>query len=169
MMRKTLLLLTVLGLTSIANATLNISLNGDTATNSIILAGSDTAVVGIHSDDVSDWVAYLDVTDDPLIATIVSSDFTENAGPDSSYYDYSYAQYWEYEITMADFAGGSTTPGVQFEVMLHGEGIGNIDILLYDGDINLIDTAVIIRAVPEPTTIALLGFGAVLILRKRGK
>lgn len=164
-MRKTLLILTILGLTTTANAALNISLNGDTGISDIVLSPSDYVTVGIHSDDISDWVSYLDITDDPMLGTIVSSGFTANAGPDSNYQDYSYPPYWEYEITMVDFAGGGTTAGVQFEVTLHCEGPGDIDIYLYDDIFNLLDTATII--IPEPTTIALLGLGGLFLRRNR--
>lgn len=165
-MKKMLVLLAVLGLVSTANATLSLSINGNTDISSITLYPSDYVTVDIHSDDILDWLAYLDLTDNDLIATRVSAGFTANAGPDSSYSEYSYYGYWEYEVSNTDFAGGSTQPGSQFEVVLHCEGLGNVEVLLYDDQVNLIDTATIVQ-LPEPMTIALLGLGGLFLRRRK--
>jgi hypothetical protein len=160
-MKKLLVLMLVLGMTSMASAA--ISLVAPTEINE-----GETGVIGILNDDGLDYGMYLDIG---YISeggfSMVSVDLTSLAGDMSSIgAPYVYADMWEYEIFLAQSVG-TTTPGIQVEATVECLALDvTLVVELYDAMGTLVDSAQIAQ-VPEPMTVALLGLGGLFLLRRR--
>ena len=162
-MKKLLVLMLVLGMTSLASAA--ISLDGPTTLNE-----GDTVTIGLDNLDGKDYVAYINVS--PLAdASFAMSNpqLTLLAGNQSGFLvPYEWAGGTETEITLADTVG-DTTPGIQFTWDLTCL-LQNFDVRieLWDAaDFSSPADVLTITQVPEPMTIALLGLGGLFMLRRR--
>jgi hypothetical protein len=160
-MKKLLVLMLVLGMTSIASA-------GLTLVTPAEIDEATTGVIGINNPDGLDYGCYLDIG---LVSeggfSLVSVDLTTLAGDLSSVSVYDYGDFKEAEIFLAN-STGTTTPGIQAQATIECL-MDKIDVIveLYDaGTFQLIDSA-IIKQVPEPMTVALLGLGGLFLLRRR--
>ena len=169
-MKNVLVLVMVLAFAASANATLMISLGGDTNVDSVTIAPSDWITIDVYDDQAGgyvDWLAYLDIGPvDNGIYTLANARLGAGAGDFASFVASVYAGYNDFEITQADTAPPDPGPGVVFEVDLHCEGIGPVDVILYDNAGAVIDTATITQ-IPEPATMVLLGLGGLLLRRRR--
>jgi hypothetical protein len=173
-MKKLLILMLILGMTSTINAAVVLSVDGDTSHDWFYFWGRDTVAIGIHSDNTDDYMAYLDFRyvsqggfelNNPRFVTGMVGSRSEIVGP------YPYGDSYELEITVATAPGEINTTGVQFEIDLTCFYIG-IDVLveLYDGaaPFPVLDTLIIGKVgIPEPMTVALLGLGGLFLLRRR--
>ena len=172
-MKNVLVLVMVLAFAASANAALMISINGNTQVDSIQIEPSDWITIDVHDDQAQgyvDWLAYLD------IGPVADGDYQlanarlgAGAGDFASFVPSVYGGYDDFEITQADTATPNPDPGVVFEVDLHCLGVlpdGQVDVILYDSQGGVLDTATIYQ-VPEPATIALLGLGGLLLRRRR--
>jgi hypothetical protein len=162
-MKKLLVLMLVLGMTSLASAA--ISLDGPTS-----ITVGDTVKIGIDNLDGGDYLAYVNVS---LISeagfSMSAPALTSLAGNQSSVgAPYVYGDGSEIEITLADTVG-VTTPGVQFtwDLTCLAQDV-TVTVLLWDAaDLSAPVDVLTIAQVPEPMTIALLGFGGLFLLRHR--
>ena len=170
-MRKLVILTLVLGLASVANAALVLSIDGDTDTKEITLDPSDSVVIDIYNTDGEIYLSYLDIgwmteglysLSNPHL-TALAGDLAKVVGP----YEVPAYDIHEVEVTLAQ-GEGLSTPGSQFEITLHCEGEGDVYVCLFvDPDyVNPAD-ALVIHQTPEPMTIALLGLGGLFLRRRK--
>ncbi len=174
-MKKLLVVMLVMAMASAANAALLISVNGvvDPCDTAIILGASDYVTIDVYSD--GNTIAMYDVA--MTISGPGSLDLTNG---------------WNYQLPggVDDGLGWAETGMVWLDlfllpvqgvtppimegtvidgIVLHGESIGDIVLTLttFDGE-PIFDTQIIHRAaIPEPTTLLLLGLGGLVLLRKR--
>ena len=174
-MKKFLVLMLVLGLTSSASAVLsNITLSLDGATpapSDITLYPSDTVIIDIHHGATDTGLAYLyfgPIDDD--VYTLSNAVVLDPAGDLKSYVQYVEAGYDGFEVTVDDTdpeVMPNITVGVIFEVTLHCEGAGDVAIALYDSDFASVLDSMTIHQIPEPMTVALLGLGGLFLRRRK--
>lgn len=159
-MKKLLILALVFSMTSAASAAL--SLGGATTVDQ-----TGTAIVTVSSDDTSGWFGYIGY--DAGVTGMVA---TSLAGQDSYVLVDPYGYTGYFEIQAADMSDpfDSVQPGVQFEITVAGLGnpLGTVyTIDRWNSDWDTVLESVQVTVVPEPMTIALLGFGGLLMLRRR--
>jgi hypothetical protein len=163
MMKKLLILTLVLGMASAANAALTVSAPTE------VMPGS-TVTISIVSDNTDDACCYLDIyyvseglfsLSNPRLTVIAPTLSTQNM------YDGVYDNI-EIEALFVSAPGVAVTPGVWFEVDLTCLGVGDVKLELYDGaaPYTLLQELTIYQ-LPEPATLLLLGFGVVMVRRKR--
>ena len=164
-MKKLLVLMLVLGMTSLAGA-------GITIVGPATINETETGVIGIDNSDGLDYVSYMSVSLVTAVGFSMSNpQLTANAGDGSSVgAPYFYDDVIEVEVILAQYEG-SSTPGTQFtwdlECLKEGVFV-TVDLWDYTtpGGEFLADTLVI-EQIPEPMTIALLGLGGLFLLRRR--
>jgi hypothetical protein len=165
-MKKLLILLLVLGISSAANAAIVISADGDTSRDEFFLSEGETVVIGIYNTDGEDYVCYPDIgyiseggfqMSNPQL-TALAGDLSQITGP------YEYTDMWEVEVTLK----GTSTPGIQFTWDLTLLRIDIIVIVeLWDGSDLSAPVDVLTVQEPEPMTLALFGLGGLFLLRRR--
>jgi len=176
-MKKLLVLLMVLGITSIASAAIELSINGATDVEEITIMVSDTVTIDIHNLGGSlpiDFSAYLDFFYQSEGTYSLSNarlgdaagDFPANFSMYTGYYDndeVAFFQNWA--------VGSEEVPGEMFLIDMHCEAVGDVLVQLYDsrvdGGYTMVDEILIHQIVPEPMTIGLLGLGALFLKRRK--
>jgi hypothetical protein len=180
MMKKFLVLMMVLGLASMANAQLQISVNGNiSGPDEITLTPSDTITLDIWNPGgvmPINFTAYLDVLFNntgcydlanarlgPAAGTFPAS-FVFNALP-GNIDEYTFLQVWSTPPPNPDPAGA------MFLVDFHCLSPNNVVIVnLYDsrvGGAEVIVDSLTIHQIPEPMTMALLGLGGLFLRRRK--
>ncbi len=164
-MKRVLALMLVLGLASSANA-IYLQIDGMSADSYDLTQGS-TASISIISEDDSSWLGYL-VVPDGSVGTLSNPTILSDAGNFASANPYSEAGFGTgYELTAAMTANGvpALTAGEQFSFDFSGGLAGdNTQILLFlDPEYTIPAGSISISIVPEPMTIALLGFGTIFL------
>ncbi len=182
-MKKLLILMLVLGVTSLANGamTLQISVGGvlDPVDSEIFLLVSETIMLDIHSPDGYNGTedCYWALVADVDYGTITGGVPTGAAPAESAWFgDNAQASglclppedgSWGF---IGDVSGVPVGPGVYIdEILFHCVGPGDAIVNLYstlDGITMVLEDTVIIHQ-PEPMTIALLGLGGLLLRRRK--
>ena len=179
-MKKLLVLTLVLGMASLASASLSIVIDGVEVGGEITIAPSDTIMIGVCEDtdgsanytgqaqvlislattDLASWTGVTEVYSPPAIIPATDVWTYYGTGVDPSM-----------DVYFGDFASGSPTDyalaGVFGELGLHCDGEGDVVITLMDSSMNELDTIVIHQLIPEPMTMALLGLGGLFLRRRR--
>jgi hypothetical protein len=176
MMKKLLVLLMVLGITSIASAAIQISVNGALDVEEITINVSDTITVDIHNtggDLPINFNAYLDFY---YLSEGLYSLSNPRLGPEAGNFPASFSLYESYYdndevwFVQAWVGAGDEIPGTIFLIDMHCEGTGDVLVELYDARVTtgygLVDSLVI-HQIPEPMTIGLLGLGALFLKRRK--
>ena len=176
-MKKFLILLLVLGLASSANAALTlVSSEGDT-----LLQGGSTRI-GIYNDNAAPGqglITWLSIDVSGPGAWIPNDEIFHSPpslgpGGTSLYYgvlppgDTGLA--YTADLWYSDAAVASPDPygvGVLVDYGFNCIGLGNVDIYLIADDLTTVLDKLTIAQIPEPMTIALLGLGGLLLLRRR--
>jgi len=187
-MKKLLTLLLILGLASLASATLQISVDGDKepVDSEIMINPSDELTLDIWTDsaidtgDAGTWIFGYALVVDPADGTITGGTVLEPFLSDGGYAVYGPAIGYGYYPGPEDGVGGSMTPTgtagnaaagdtIIDLITFHCVGPDDATILLYVTDdfvtYNLADSVVIHQ--PEPMTIALLSLGGLFLRRRK--
>jgi len=163
MMKKLLILMLVLGMTSAASAALSLGgvINGE------ILPG-ETGIVTVISDDTSNWMAFIGY--DHTVVGVTGIVATSNAGSDSYVIPDPGGWVGYYEISAGDMSPpyDSEVAGVQFEISVYGAAVDDVyTIERWDAAFETVLESGTVTVIPEPMTIALLGLGGLFLLRRR--
>jgi len=173
-MKKLLVLMLVLGIASMANATLFLYQNGAAVGGSTItMAPGATITLQVYSTDTSNYNAYVINGDDSAVADLIgvlgNPIVLSAAGDMSSKSPYTDGGGWgngELFGTAGSPASGTVHVGVQHTIDFVAAGAGETIVHLYDGtSYEGLDMVTII--VPEPATIALLCLGGLLLRKKK--
>ena len=170
-MKKLLILVMVLALSSMASATITLVVDGVDAGAAITLLPSDTVWIGVNQDIAENFAAYviMDTTSlgswtglsaiysPPALAAVVGWTYY-GTGVDPG------MDAWFGDFTLPGLEQGG--PGVFGAVQFHCEAPGDVLITLYDEAFVPVDTLTI-HQIPEPATIALLCLGGLLIRKKK--
>jgi hypothetical protein len=179
-MKKLLVVLMVLGMASMANAMLQISVNGqlDVPDTEIVLLASQTAMIDIHSDGLpvgppaaADLGTFLTIAGPgTLDITAATNVLWPPGAPDSVFW-------WNETDVFMDLTQVIVPPppipqGVMVDNMiLHCEAPGDVILTLWGQDsvrgMELYDTQIIHQLIPEPITVALLGLGGLFLRRRK--
>ncbi len=188
-MKRFLALVLVLALTSMAYAVpaplLSIYVNGQDV-DSLWIAPSDTLTIGVHSDGADGGVngQYSGAlvinafgtdtgmgswTSGPVIYNTPPIYITENAltgGPGGVGIISGRAAVF---YATSDVIDDYVESGIGFEFEYHADDGGNVTISLFDDIWGIVDTLTISQGggIPEPMTIALLGFGGLFLRRRK--
>lgn len=161
-MKKLLILMLVLGMTSAASAAL--SLGG--VIDGTIDVGT-TGIVTVESTDSTMWEGFIGYDDSVVgVSGVVAK---AAAGGDAEVIPDPSGWTGYYKIIAMDSSEPFTTgPGVQFEISVFGAALNDIyTIDFYAADWSTIIQSGTVEVIPEPMTIALLGLGGLFLLRRR--
>jgi len=170
-MKKLLAVLLVLGMGSMASATIRLSLNGQPAPEQISIPESETIMIDVTTDVGGNMLIYLDVgmrseggyqVGTPVPGPALGDSESRYISP---WYDYQ--GYDEIEITAAWAQGSTPQSGKIMEFPFHCTGPGQVVVILYNPDLTEADRMNIFLAIPEPMTMGLLGLGGLLLARRR--
>jgi len=164
MVKKLLVLMLVLGLVSVANAVLSLTVDGGDSGAETTIIPSDDIVVGIYSDNsigYGCWILFYDGARTIHARQPFPMGDLSSIGLQGHYANYNY-----YYVTVAD-SQGNLVPGIGFEVDYHADGLDDILVELYDESYTTILDTLVVHQVPEPITIALLGLGGLLLRRRK--
>jgi hypothetical protein len=169
MMKRLVALLLVLGMASAANA-VYLQVDG-VAADSLELVEGTTSVITVVGEDGSSWLGYL-IIEDGGAGTLSDITALDAAGDMASAESYEEAGWGVgYQLTTGSGPGSSMpiSAGSQFNVTFSGGSQGQTaKISLYlDPEYTTPVSSVDVSIVPEPITIALLGFGALFIRRRK--
>ena len=170
-MKKLLILMLVLCMASMANATLTLVSSAGTTmttgTTSMIGINTDTGIAG-----GGPWVNIIVDEGDPGSWTGSGGTiYYPPAIADPSVYTYYYGAYSGYGDAWILF-GAAPTPtlggtGILADFEFQCDGLGDVTISLYNSDFSSVITTLTITQIPEPMTIALLGLGGLFLRRRK--
>ena len=194
-MKKLLVLMLVLGIASMATASLQISVMGDPdpVDSEIIIAPSEHLALDIHGvlAGTQDYVFYLmlvntaegqlSTTPDPLDGTLQWGDLSKLDYFTNQWPGY-YLDVWIGNAGYAkppidgiagfvgDSSGAPFTGIIVDPIDFHCEALGDATITLLSspaGNIWTLEDTLIIHQIPEPMTMALLGLGGLFLRRRK--
>ena len=174
-MRKLLILMLVLGMASMANAALTLTIGGVDAGTEYTLTPTDTIWIGVNTDTAVQFNAAVMINDDPC--SLAGGSWTGGnviyippAKPGSyntfSPYSPGYGVGWY----LAASSPSTVLPlsGLIAEYEFHCDAaVYDVLINLLDSDFTTVLDTVTIHQIPEPMTLALLGVGALLLRRRK--
>jgi len=172
-MKKFVVLLVVLALASMANATIMLSVNGSTTQNSITLSVGGTCMIDIYSNDSSSHqgtIAVRPANPGTLSNPVVYKPVPAGNSAGTTAVDYTgFGVGIGYDFVSAgtpvDQGGTLPSPGTHFDFLYTCTGVGTVIVDLYEGTTPV--DSVTITQIPEPATMAILGLGALLLRRKK--
>ena len=176
-MKKILVLTLVLGMVSLANATLTITVDGQDVGDEITIKPSDDIMIGVYSDvDGVGYDAYAAIiidaaagklgswVGDPIVYDLTPGDPIA----EFTYYGEALAGFDTYLLNNSTLdVENQPSAGLAFEIKFHCDAEGDVVIKL-DNDAwgNTVDTLTI-HQIPEPMTLALLGLGGLFLRRRK--
>jgi len=182
MMKKLLILMLVLGITSVANAAFTLVVDGADIGDAMDLAGGGLINIGIYNDTPGDTS-----NTQQLYALVIINDITGGAwtglsnvyippavtGSTSTHFGV--ADHFGTGLLMDLYEGNLSNPGIYFsgvgvlaDFQYECLSVGPVVLVeLMDGTSGAILDSLAITQIPEPMTIALLGLGGLFLLRRR--
>lgn len=169
MMKRLLFLVLVLAITAGANATIELSIDGEPAPDTYTMNVFDIIVIDVRSNDSSNYGAWLVLEDCAAGLGEWASDLRKlpAAGDPPWVIDPNpdFPCWWELEATSFD-PDYPVLPGVHFEIDFRCLGEGDVVITLRSYDESELDR-ITIHQIPEPMTMALLGLGGPFLRRRK--
>jgi hypothetical protein len=161
MMKKLLVLVLVPWMASGAGAALSL-VGGPTGPIQI----GDTTTVTVANSVKGAYSGWLSITD-PLVADFGNLQFTAAGNPNGVSTTVSHPEYGAWiEFTVASVPPTQIVPGDHLQVAVVGLSEGTTRLNLYGVDGEVVVASVDINVIPEPMTIALLGLGGLVLLRR---
>ena len=164
-MKKLLVLSLVLGMATLASATLEISMTA----NKTNLTVGEVATITVTG-PAANWGGYIIVEDNGSIGALSSPADLQGVNL-FSYSDYEEAGWgFGYEITYADSTVGGIAAGPQWTILFSSDVEGTATVSLWDGagTFEAPEGGVLSFVVtPEPMTMALLGLGGLFLRRRK--
>ncbi len=169
-MKKLLILMLVLGMTSMASATISLSAPGVVGGEITMPAGD--LVVSVVSSDTEPWDGFIAIIDGTYgdygtVAQLAA------AGSNATLLDYGafdiYAHITQIGAACLDPENYDVVAGTQFQTTVAFTGaaeLENLQILLLSDGLATLESITIL-GIPEPMTVALLGLGGLFLLRRR--
>jgi hypothetical protein len=164
MMKKLLVLMLVLVLTSSAGAALSL-----VPENLTLSSAGDTGTIQVVSDVDGPYDCWIGLMDLSVAEYDGIPTFINGPNPDGDVIDHPpYDPQWIGTIIVASlYPGNPILAGAHINVNLVGIAAGVTTLGIYAGDgVTLFDTATI-TVLPEPVTIAMLALGGLFLLRRR--
>jgi len=171
MMKKLLVLMLVLGLTTAANATLSLSVNGDTSVTEYSMLTGTTVVIDVYSDQANfAYECYVGITN----GAGGMSELGEWTGNNKVYAAAGqgtitrYDHWWWDDVCIT--SNPDTFPisaGRHFDMEFQCTTLGDVTISLTDIAGTPVDSVLIHQVIPEPVSMVLLGLGGLLLRRRR--
>ena len=162
-MKKLMILMLVLGLASVTNAALVLSLNGSTDVDEITIQTTTNFTIDVYapSDGVDMfWIGVKGPASYSGYGTLYAPSPDTMALDDGTYG----AGYIRAYLTTPTITG---VIGVWWDLELHCDATGDVTINLYNGGGSSIIDVATIHQIPEPMTIALLGLGGLFLRRRK--
>jgi len=164
-MKKLLVLLLIIGMASAANAAIMLSVDGDTTQEEIYLLENDTAEIGVLVTDAVYYEAGLTfarVSEGGFELSNEACPWEPPVGiPPMPPDDFIY-------YAIAPPPDWTPVPGLWFTVDLTCISAGvDVFVDLIDPQVGALIDTLTIHQIPEPITLALLGLGGLLLLRRR--
>ena len=165
-MKKLFVLILVLALMPAANAAF-IQVGGQTGDTFNVLQNTTITIV---SEDTKSWLGYI-IVQTGGVGTLSNATALSAAGNMGTVSPYSEAGWGTgYQVTVAQSPGGSPAiaVGPQFSMNFAGTVGQSARISLFaDPEFTVPIASVLITIVPEPMTLLLLGFGSLLLRRRK--
>ena len=169
-MKRLLLLMLVLGMTSGANGVL-IQVDGQYPGQTVDIAEGITSVISVVSEDTSGWLGYIIIEDGGTgaLTGAVNLDAAGDIGSVSAYTEAGWGV--GYELTVAMGQGGvpAIAVGQQFTINYSGGILGDTATisLFVAPEYGVPVDSVAITIIPEPMTVILLGLGGLFLRRRK--
>lgn len=162
-MKKMLILMLVLGMTSIASAALSLSPDP-----TVIGAVGQKATIQVISDVDGAYSLWIELVDLTVAGYDAAPTFTPGGNPNGNSAMNPYDAHWYGEVFVASTdPGNPIVAGAHININLVGVAKGVTSVNIYDpSGAQLLDSAVV-NVLPEPMTIALMGLGGLFMLRRR--
>ena len=173
-MKKLLVLMLVLGMASLANAALVLSIyvDGVEAGSAASVDIGDTITIDVYSNEEGSYDAYLAMSSGLEYADwagITMYDLTPGVSiAANTYYAGALAGFDTYLLNNSTFdIENQPAAGIAFSLSFLGVAEGTVDVKL-DHDVwgSTVDTLAV-TVIPEPMTLALLGLGGLFLRRKK--
>ncbi len=176
-MKKLLILMLVLGIASLANATLSLKIDDTVVPGSISIEIGET--IQVYSSDASTWLGYIVITEGSQAGSLTNGRLAETtageagyAGDNSDIQAVTEPGFGVGYLMAAGYTSDPPVAGVQmlidFTALTADIGKTGVINLWIDPEYVTAEQSVNYTIIPEPMTVLLLGFGG-LFLRRRKK
>jgi len=168
-MKKFLILILVLGISTAANATVLSWVDSEgSALSSISVTVGESVTAYLSANDALTYSPkWMDGTDAKVSISNITA--TANAGTGAAIQNPTqtgYAGFWTVEAAHDGAPPSSVLAGIQWVVDIYGDAVGTGSVFADYYGSNL-ELSVTVNDVPEPMTIALLGLGGLFLRRRK--
>ncbi len=170
MVKRLLLLMLVLGMTSSANAVV-FQVDGQDPGQAVDIAEGFTSVISVVSEDAFSWLGYI-IVEEGGTGVLGEAARLDAAGDISAFSVYTEAGWgsgYELTVSMSQEGVPAIAVGEQFTINYSGGVLGQTAriSLFLDPEYNNPVDSFAVTIVPEPMTVILLGLGGLFLLRRK--
>ena len=168
-MKKLLALLLILGMASMANAAISLTVAGADVGPEVLISDLEGARIGVSSTEGGSSPLGYVIVEEGGAGVLADGVVVAAAGDPALAYTVPYTEAgWGagFEWAAANTPTVAVTPGEWFNYALNGAAVGDVVSLFVDPEYGTpADTFTVI--IPEPLTLSLLGLGGLALLRRR--